>query len=142
MDEELYTNIVYTLINGLKNHVTLDIIDIGYDNIEIIIYGIDGKNINQGDFSISFQKQNGSFTIITKNNLNEKIKKQIIDIVNNFTNTEIFASYNFSDMMNINVDHYVYDDSKKEFNKNILNEFKKLDQIKNLKINEPKTIIK
>lgn len=142
MDEELYTNIVYTLINGLKNHVTLDIINIDYDNIEIIIYGIDGKNINQGDFSISFQKQNGSFTIITKNNLNEKIKKQIIDIVNNFTNTEIFASYNFSDMMNINVDHYVYDDSKKEFNKNILNEFKKLDQIKNLKINEPKTIIK
>lgn len=142
MDEELYTNIVYTLINGLKNHVTLDIIDIGYDNIEIIIYGIDGKNINPGDFSISFQKQNGSFTIITKNDLNEEIKKQIIDIVNNFTNTEIFASYNFSDMMNINVDHYVYDDSKKEFNKNILNEFKKLDQIKNLKINEPKTIIK
>lgn len=41
-------------------------------------------------------------------------------------------------MMNFNINYYVYDDSKIELNKNILNEFKKLNQIVNLKINDLK----
>lgn len=125
-------NIAYSLINGLKGQVNFEVANIDYGNIEIII---SDNNINEGDFSISFQKQNGSFTIATKDNLDKNIKNKIIDIVNNFTKTELFASYNFTDMKDINVNHYVYDESKIQFNKNILNQLNSLKQIENLKIN-------
>lgn len=132
MDEEIYMNIAYSLINGLKGQVNFEVANIDYGNIEIII---SDNNINEGDFSISFQKQNGSFTIATKDNLDKNIKNKIIDIVNNFTKTELFASYNFTDMKDINVNHYVYDESKIKFNKDILNQLNDLKQIENLKIN-------
>lgn len=38
-------------------------------------------------------------------------------------------------MKDINVNHYVYDESKIQFNKNILNQLNSLKQIENLKIN-------
>ena len=138
MNEELYENIKEMLIKGLKEQADIEVINIGFDNIEIIVHKIDGKVIEDNVFSVSFQKQNGSFTVITKDDLDENIKKQIVGIIDNFTQKEEFASYNFSDMMNFNINHYVYDDSKIEFNKNILNEFKKLNQIVNLKINDLK----
>lgn len=138
MKEELYENIKEMLIKGLKEQADIEVINIGFDNIEIIVHKIDGKVIEDNVFSVSFQKQNGSFTVITKDDLDENIKQQIVGIIDNFTQKEEFASYNFSDMMNFNINHYVYDDSKIEFNKNILNEFKKLNQIVNLKINDLK----
>lgn len=138
MNEELYENIKESLINGLKEQADIEVINIDFDNIEIIVHKIDGKVIEDNRFSISFQKQNGSFTVITKDDLDENVKQQIVGIIDNFTQKEEFASYNFIDMINFNVNHYVYDDSKIEFNKNILNEFKKLNQIVNLKINDLK----
>lgn len=138
MNEELYENIKEMLIKGLKEQADIEVINIGFDNIEIIVHKIDGKVIEDNVFSVSFQKQNGSFTVITKDDLDENIKQQIVGIIDNFTQKEEFASYNFSDMMNFNINHYVYDDSKIEFNKNILNEFKKLNKIVNLKINDLK----
>ncbi len=138
MNEELYENIKEMLIKGLKEQADIEVINIDFDNIEIIVHKIDGKVIEDNVFSVSFQKQNGSFTVITKDDLDENIKQQIVGIIDNFTQKEEFASYNFSDMMNFNINHYVYDDSKIEFNKNILNEFKKLNQIVNLKINDLK----
>ena len=107
MNEELYENIKEILIKGLKEQADIEVINIDFDNVEIIVHKIDGKVIEDNGFSISFQKKE-------------------------------FASYNFSDMMNFNINHYVYDDSKIELNKNILNEFKKLNQIVNLKINDLK----
>lgn len=138
MNEELYENIKEMLIKDLKEQADIEVINIDFDNIEIIVHKIDGKVIEDNVFSVSFQKQNGSFTVITKDDLDENIKQQIVGIIDNFTQKEEFASYNFSDMMNFNINHYVYDDSKIEFNKNILNEFKKLNQIVNLKINDLK----
>lgn len=138
MNEELYENIKESLIRGLKEQADIEVINIDFDNIEIIVHKMDWKVIEDNGFSISFQKQNGSFTVITKDDLDENIKQQIVGIIDNFTQKEEFASYNFSDMMNFNINHYVYDDSKIDFNKNILNEFKKLNQIVNLKINDLK----
>ncbi len=65
--------------------------------------------------------------------LNEILKEQIPDIVNNSSNAELFATYNFSDMKEFNVYHYIYDNSKINFNTNILNNFNDLHQIENLK---------
>lgn len=138
MNEELYENIKESLINGLKEQADIEVINIDFDNTEIIVHKIGGKVIEDNGFSISFQKQNGSFTVITRDDLDENIKQQIVGIIDNFTQKEEFASYNFSDMINFNVNHYVYDDSKIEFNKNILNEFKKLNQLINLRINDIK----
>ena len=138
MNEELYENIKEILIKGLKEQADIEVINIDFDNVEIIVHKIDGKVIEDNVFSVSFQKQNGSFTVITKDDLDENVKQHIVGIIDNFTQKEEFASYNFSDMMNFNINHYVYDDSKIEFNKNILNEFKKLNQIVNLKINDLK----
>ena len=138
MNEELYENIKEILIKGLKEQVDIEVINIDFDNVEIIVHKIDGKVIEDNGFSISFQNQNGSFTVITKDDLDENVKQQIVGIIDNFTQKEEFVSYNFSDMMNFNINHYVYDDSKIELNKNILNEFKKLNQIVNLKINDLK----
>ena len=137
MNEELYENIKEILIKGLKEQADIEVINIDFDNVEIIVHKIDGKVIEDNGFSISFQ-QNGSFTVITKDDLDENVKQQIVGIIDNFTQKEEFASYNFIDMMNFNINHYVYDDSKIELNKNILNEFKKLNQIVNLKINDLK----
>lgn len=138
MNEELYENIKESLINGLKEQADIEVINIDFDNIEIIVHKIDGKVIKDNDFSISFQKQNGSFTVITSDDLDEDVKQQIVGIIDNFTQKEEFASYNFSDMINFNVNHYIYDDSKIEFNKNILNELKNLNQLINLRINDIK----
>ena len=138
MNEELYENIKEILIKGLKEQADIEVININFDNVEIIVHKIDGKVIEDNGFSISFQKQNGSFTVTTKDDSDENVKQQIVGIIDNFTQKKEFASYNFSDMMNFNINHYVYDDSKIELNKNILNEFKKLNQIVNLKINDLK----
>ncbi len=85
-----------------------------------------GSNFNLG-------KQNGSFVFAAKNSINEILKEQILDIVNNSSNAELFATYNFSDMKEFNVYHYIYDNSKIDFNTNILNNFNDLHQIENLK---------
>lgn len=138
MNEELYENIKEILIKGLKEQADIEVINIDFDNVEIIVHKIDGKVIEDNGFSISFQKQNGSFTVITKDDLDEDVKQQIVGIIDNFTQKEEFASYNFSDMINFNVNHYVYDGSKIEFNKNILNELKNLNQLINLRINDIK----
>lgn len=85
--------------------------------------------------SIAFQKQNGSFTIITKNKLNNDIKNRIIDTIDKITKLKLFASYNFSDMIDTKVYHYVFDESKIDLNKKIVNELKKSNLIENLNIN-------
>lgn len=99
----------------------------------IIIQEINGKIIKEDGISISFQKQNGSFVFAAKNSINEILKEQILDIVNNSSNAELFATHNFSDMKKFNVYHYIYDNSKINFNTNILNSFNDLHQIENLK---------
>lgn len=85
--------------------------------------------------SIAFQKQNGSFTIITKNKLDNDIKNRIIDTIDKITKLKLFVSYNFSDMIDTKVYHYVLDESKIDLNKKMVNELKKSNQIENLNIN-------
>ena len=53
----------------------------------------------------------------------------------NITELDLFASYHFSDMLDINIDHFLYDDSKLERNKRILIGFKDSNQVQNLTFN-------
>ena len=132
-DEKIYNNTVYNLTEALEEKTKFKTQNIYGNNIEIIIQEINGKIIKEDGISISFQKQNGSFVFASKNSINEILKEQILDIVNNSSNAELFAAYNFSDMKEFNVYHYIYDNSKINFNTNILNSFNDLHQIENLK---------
>lgn len=132
-DEKIYNNTVYNLTEALEEKNKFKTQNIYGDNIEIIIQEINGKIIKEDGISISFQKQNGSFVFAAKNSINEILKEQILDIVNNSSNAELFATHNFSDMKKFNVYHYIYDNSKINFNTNILNSFNDLHQIENLK---------
>ena len=89
MNEELYENIKEMLIKGLKEQADIEVINIDFDNIEIIVHKIDGKVIEDNVFSVSFQKQNGSFTVITKDDLDENIKQQIVGIIDNYSERRI-----------------------------------------------------
>ncbi|MBP3635362.1 MAG: hypothetical protein J6J17_02745 [Bacilli bacterium] len=92
--------------------------------------------------SISFQKQNGSFTLITNSNLEVSKRKKIIDLLEEVTEINLFASYNFSDMRNINIDHFVYDDNKLNFNNDILKQFESMNQIIDLVIEKTNKLTK
>lgn len=85
MNEELYENIKEILIKGLKEQADMEVINIDFDNVEIIVHKIDGKVIEDNGFSISFQKQNGSFTVTTKDDSDENVKQQIVGFIDIFT---------------------------------------------------------
>ena len=42
MNEELYENIKESLIRGLKEQADIEVINIDFDNIEIIVHKMDG----------------------------------------------------------------------------------------------------
>lgn len=52
MNEELYENIKEILIKGLKEQADIEVINIDFDNVEIIVHKIDGKVIEDNGFSI------------------------------------------------------------------------------------------
>ena len=62
MNEELYENIKESLINGLKEQADIEVINIDFDNIEIIVHKIErlillklsacSSKIRFGDFTL------------------------------------------------------------------------------------------
>lgn len=131
-DERLYVELLYSIVGNLKDKIKFEVHEIDYDNLELLIEKSNLEDIKSNDFSISFQKQNGSFTLITNKNLEVEKRKRINDLLKEVTGTDLFASYNFSDMQNINIDHFVYDDDKLAFNSDILKQFRSIGQIINL----------
>ena len=137
-EEELYIFTIYSIIDKLKDKIKFKVNQIDYDNLELIIEKSNIEGFNDNDFSISFQKQNGSFTLIIKKDINENKKKKIIDLFTQVTSTNLFASYRFIDMQDIDINHFVYDDDKLDFNSNILKQFESMQQITDLSINKDK----
>lgn len=134
--EKLYLDVVYNLINNLKDRIKFTVSEIEYDNLELFIESSNLRDISPNDFSISFQKQNGSFTLILNSEMNETKKSGIVELLETNSNIGLFATYNFSDLKDDQVFHFVYDDEKLEFNKNILNKFNELGQLENLSYGE------
>lgn len=132
INEELYIFILYTIIDKLKQKIKFKANQIDYDNLELIIEKSNFEDITNNDFSISFQKQNGSFTLVTKKSLDESKRQKIVSLLESITEIDLFASYSFIDMQNIQIDHFVYDNSKLDFNTNILKQFDSMNQLINL----------
>lgn len=128
-DEQLYIELLYNMIENLKDKIKFKAHKIDYDNLELTIEESNFEDIMNNDFSISFQKQNGSFTLITKKSLNESKRQKIINLLESITEIDLFASYSFADMENIHIDHFVYEDSKLDFNTNILKQFDSMNQL-------------
>lgn len=143
-EEELYIETIYSILDNLKGKIEFSSNNIYYDNIELSVLKSNIDGINTNDFSISFQKQNGSFTLITNKSLFEEKTKQIVNLVSETCGSVPLASYSFCDMNDIMIYHWCYDDKKIEFNKNILEQYKDMKQIENLlylNVDSPKHII-
>lgn len=133
-EEELYIFVLYNLMDKLKDKVKFRTSQIDYDNLELVVEESNLENIGTNDFSISFQKQNGSFTLITNETLDQTKRQKVVGLLSQTTQIDLFASYKFSDMQDINIDHFVYDDNKLDFNTNILRGFEKENQLTGLSI--------
>lgn len=128
-DEELYIFILYTIMDKLKEKIKFKANQIDYDNLELVIEKSNHEDITDNDFTISFQKQNASFTLITNKSLAESKRYKIVNLLELTTEIDLFASYGFVDMEDVNIDHFVYDDSKLDFNTNILRQFESMNQL-------------
>ena len=134
--EKLYLLVIQNLINNLKSKIEFTTNEIEYDNLELFIKSSNMRGINPDDFSISFQKQNGSFTLILNSTMDETKKSSIVELMETNSNVGLFATYSFSDLKDDQVFHFVYDDDKLEFNKNILDKFNELGQLESLSYSE------
>lgn len=134
--EKLYLLTMQNLINNLKGKIKFISRKIEYDNLELFIELSNIEGINPNDFSISFQKQNGSFTLILDSKMNEIKKSCIVELLGTNSNVGLFATYSFSDLKDDQVFHFIYDDDKLEFNKNILDKFNELEQLESLSYSE------
>lgn len=134
--EELYLLTIQNLINNLRGKIKFTAKEIEYDNLELFIESSNMKGINPNDFSISFQKQNGSFTLILNSGMNETKKSSIVELMETNSNVGLFATYSFSDLKDDQVFHFVYDDDKLEFNKTVLDRFNELGQLEGLSYSE------
>lgn len=128
-EEELYVFVLYNLMDKLRGKITFKANPIDYDNLKLVVEESNFEDIGVNDFSISFQKQNGSFTLITNETLEQTKRQKVVGLLSQTTQIDLFASYKFSDMQDINIDHFVYDDNKLDLNTNILKGFEKENQI-------------
>ncbi len=131
INEKLYLTVFYQLLSKLKQLGSITLNEIDYDNIEINFNPNLESNFDS-DFTIAFQKQNGSFTLITKSNLSNVSIEKISSFISNQLQLASLASYYFTDMPEYFVTHWCYDDSKIFLNKTILKNFEQSDQIRNL----------
>lgn len=131
--ENLYTIIVYNLLNSLKGEFQFAKNNIDYGNVEFVPISSNIGGISVNDFSIEFQKQNSSFTVLINKNLQETVEQKLIHLIEEAVGIPLFASYRFTDMKNITIKHWCYSEEKIEFNKNILNSFKRMNGIEDLK---------
>lgn len=132
--DNLYTSVLYNILSKFKNKIKFRANEIYYDNIELVIESSNLDGIEKDDFTISFQKQNGSFTLIT--NKNDLLKFEIITrIIEEAIGINFFATYSFIDKPDITITHWCYDNDKVKLNTDTLDQFKKLNEIVDLNYN-------
>lgn len=78
-----------------------------YKNYEINIKKINDEEIKDY-MSICFQKQNGSLTIIISNKVDEELANKLVNDVSLALNKNVFAKYNFTNLKDYTVYHFVY----------------------------------
>lgn len=103
-------------------------------NYEIELKKINGEEIN-GYISVCFQKENGALTVIADKKIDEEITKKVVKDVSLALNEEPLASYNFKDLKDFIIYHFVY--VKENIiidNKKLLEDLKKSGEIENLKL--------
>lgn len=122
-DQEL----LIQLINELKPHYELVLYTVAYDNFEL---EITNKDINPGEMTIDFQKQNSSFILVTKKDIDQLVRKDMMGKIESTTNIDLFAEYAFCDSPDYQISHWCYDEEEK--NERILLEFQKLKKLSHL----------
>ena len=105
------------------------------ENYELNIKKINGDEINNY-LSVCFQKQNGALTVIADKKIDEEITKKLVKDVSLALNIDPMASYNFKDLKDYIVYHFVYvKENVIVDNKNLLEKLKISKEIENLDYN-------
>lgn len=105
------------------------------ENYELNIKKINDEEINDY-LSVCFQKQNGALTVIADKKIDEEIIKKLVKDVSLALNIDPLASYNFKDLKDYIVYHFVYvKENVIVDNKNLLEKLKISKKIENLDYN-------
>ena len=105
------------------------------ENYELNIKKINGDEINNY-LSVCFQKQNGALTVIADKKIDEEITIKLVKDVSLALNIDPMASYNFKDLKDYIVYHFVYvKENVIVDNKNLLEKLKISKEIENLDYN-------
>lgn len=126
LNSEYETHVKEIIMNDDENNETKDI------NYEIELKKVNGEDI-EDYLSVCFQKENGALTVIASKNIDDEIIKKLVKDVYLALNEEPLTSYNFKDLSEYIVYHFVY--VKENIivdNKKILEDLKALGQIENL----------
>lgn len=126
LNSEYETHVEEIVMDDEKKDKVKDI------NYEIELKKVNGEDI--GDYlSVCFQKENGALTVIASKNIDDEIIKKLVKDVYLALNEKPLASYNFKDLSEYVVYHFVY--VKENIivdNKKILEDLKAIGQIENL----------
>lgn len=104
--EQAYISSFVKIFTVLKENYELYVEPSTYDNYEICVKKINDIIINDY-LSICFQKQNASLTVISDNNVNTNLIKQLIKDITLALNEEVLATYNLKDS-DYNIYHFSY----------------------------------
>lgn len=105
------------------------------ENYELNIKKINDEEINDY-LSVCFQKQNGALTVIADKKIDEEIIKKLVKDVSLALNIDPLASYNFKDLKDYIVYHFIYvKENVIVDNKNLLEKLKISKEIENLDYN-------
>ena len=105
--EQAYINSFTKIFTVLKNEYELYTSNGEYGNYEINVNKV--NNIQITDYlSICFQKQNGSFTIIASNKIDNEIVEKLVKDVSLALNDNPIAEYNFKDLKGYTIYHFSY----------------------------------
>ena len=105
------------------------------ENYELNIKKINDEEINDY-LSVCFQKQNGALTVIADKKIDEEITIKLVKDVSLALNIDPMASYNFKDLKDYIVYHFVYvKENVIVDNKNLLEKLKISKEIENLDYN-------
>lgn len=133
--EQAYISSFTKIFTVLNEEYEIHVLPGEEENYELNIKKVNDEEI-PGYLSVCFQKQNGALTVIADKKIDEEITKGLVKTVSLALNEEPLASYNFKDLKDFIVYHFVYVKENIVIdNKKILEDFKALDEIENLDYN-------